>query len=108
MDDIRYIYKSKHNLSIQKINELEIEHENDLRQTKEIFLTVRAERDSALSSLEIEKKENVDLQSSVFRLSSTVAEQDKVIATYKEEVRQLKEARINEKKGFQALTTEFV
>ena len=76
MDDIHYIHKSKHSLSIQKMNELVIEHENDLRKTKEIFLTVRAKRDSAFSSLEIEKKENVDLQNSIFWLSSTVAEQD--------------------------------
>ena len=74
------------------MNELAIEHESDFRKAKKIFLTVRAERDSALSSLEIEKKENVDLQSSILRLSSTVAEQDKIIDAYKEEVRQLKEA----------------
>ena len=43
------------------MNELAIEHESDLRKAKEIFLTVQAERDSALLSLEIEKKENVDL-----------------------------------------------
>ena len=108
MDDIRYIHKSKHNLSIQKMNELAIEHENNLRKTKEIFLTVRAERDSALSSLEIEKKENIDLQSSIFRLSSTVAEQDKIIIAHKEEICQLKEARVSEKRGFQSLTADFV
>ena len=100
MDDIRYIHKSKNSLSISKMNELAIEHESDLRKAKEIFLTVRIEWDSALSSLEIEKKENVDLQSFIFWLSSTVTEQDKIIAAYKEEVRQLKEARANEKRGF--------
>ena len=108
MDDVCYIHKSKHSLSIQKMNELTIEHESDLRKTKEIFLTVRAERDSALSSLEIEKKENTDLQSSVFRLGSTVAEQDKMISAYQEEIRRLKEARVNEKRGFQSLTADFV
>ena len=69
---------------------------------------MRAERDSALSSLKIEKKENVDLQSSIFRLSATVTKQDNIIAAYKEEIRQLKEARANEKKGFQSLTADFM
>ena len=50
----------------------------------------------------------MDLQSSIFRLSSTVTEQDKIIAAYKEEVNQLKEARANEMKGFQGLTANFV
>ena len=100
MDDIRYLHKSKRGLTIQKINELSMEHKSNLRKAKKVFQTVRAERDNALSSLEIEKKENVDLQSSIFRLSSTVTEQNKIIAAYKEEVCQLKEARANEKKGF--------
>ena len=56
------------------MNELVIEHESNLRKTKEIFETVRAEIDNALSILEIKKKENVDLQSSIFWLSSTVTE----------------------------------
>ena len=50
----------------------------------------------------------MDLQSSVFRLSSTITEQDKVIVAYKEEICQLKEARVNEKRGFQSLTADFV
>ena len=108
MDDIHYIHKSKCSLAVQKMNELAIKHESNLRKTKEIFETVRAERDSALSSLEIKKKENVDLQSSIFRLSSTVTEQDKIITAYKEEVRQLKEARANENKGFQDLIVDFM
>ena len=107
MDDIHYLYKSKRGLAIQKMNELSMEHESDLHKAREVFQTVQVERDSALSSLEIEK-ENVDLQSSVFRLSSTVTEQDKIIATYKKEFCQLKEARANEKKGFQSLTADFV
>ena len=56
------------------MNELNIEHESNLQKAKEIFDTVRAKRDNALTRLELEKKENVDLQSSIFRLSSTVAE----------------------------------
>ena len=50
----------------------------------------------------------MDLQNSIFRLSSTVAKQDKQIAAYKEEIRRLKEARVSEKKGFQSLTADFV
>ena len=41
-------------------------------------------------------------------MSSTVAEQDKTISAYQEEIRRLKEARVNEKRGFQSLTVDFV
>ena len=85
-----------------------MELESDIRKSKKIFDIVRAKRDSALTSLEVEKKENVDLQSSIFKLSSTVTEQDKIIDAYKEEVCQLKEARSADKKGFQGLTMNFV
>ena len=37
-----------------------------------------------------------------------MTEQDKIITAYKEEVRQLKEDRANEKRGFQGLTADFV
>ena len=43
------------------MNEINIEHESDLWKAKEIFDTVWAKRDSALTSLKIEKEENVDL-----------------------------------------------
>ena len=43
-----------------------------------------------------------------FPIELTVTEQDKIIAAYKEEVHQLKEARWKEKKGFQSLTADFV
>ena len=70
MDDIRYIHKSKCGLNDQKMNELKIDHEDEIKRAKEIFVTAHAERDSALSSLDQKKKENVELQSSIFQLSS--------------------------------------
>ena len=59
-------------------------------------------------SLEQEKKENEELQSSIFQLSKTVANQDKVIADQDEEICQLREAHLSEKKVFQGLTSNFI
>ena len=90
------------------MNELKIEHEDKIKRAKEIFVTTHTERDSVLSSLELEKKENEELQSSIFRLTSTVTEQNKLLATRDEEIYQLKEIYLSEKKRFQSLTTSFV
>ena len=42
------------------------------------------------------------------KLSSIVAEQNKLLAARVEEIRNLKEACLTKKKGFQSLTTNFV
>ena len=43
------------------MNELKIEHEDEIKRAKEIFINAHIERDSALSSLKLEKKENKEL-----------------------------------------------
>ena len=89
------------------MNGLKIEYKDEIKRAKEIFVTDCAKRDSALSSLEQEKKENEELQGSIFKLSSRVTEQNKLLAVRDEEIHKLKEAYLSEKKGFQSLTTSF-
>ena len=61
MDDICYIHKSECGLNDKKMNELKVEYKDEIKRAKEIFVTARAKRDSALSSFEKEKKENIEL-----------------------------------------------
>ena len=74
MDDVRYIHKSGCSVREQKINELKIEQESEIHAMKEAFDTLRAKKASALSSLDLEKKENEGLQASVLELNKRVAD----------------------------------
>ena len=77
MDEIHHIHKNGRNLRDLKINELKIDHESELHSMKEAFDTLRAEKASALPSLDLEKKENKELQASVLALTKRVADLEK-------------------------------
>ena len=101
MDEVRHIHKSECNLKELKINEIKIDHETKLRSMKEAFDTLRAEKASALSSLDLEKKENEELQASVLSLTRKVSDLEK-------ENRLLINNRQSHLKQFQDFTASFV
>ena len=101
MDEDRHIHKSGCNLKDLKINELKIDHESELCSMKKAFDTLRAEKASALSSLDLEKKENEELQASLLELNKKIADLEK-------ENRQHISNRQSYIKQFQDFTTSFV